>query len=185
MEAGWRPFDPRAIANLLLDLAERRQMPVTNLALQKLLYFAHALFLIEKKRPLLSGYFEAWQYGPVQPVVYKAFKDAGKNPITTRANKLDIISGVSSSIPTPRSDEATEIVERVVMSYGKLTPGRLIDIAHAKNAPWDYIVNKGKTSVAFGLRIPDNVIEERFKFHKSSVATHPRQGEPGEDSPLT
>jgi uncharacterized phage-associated protein len=165
MEPAWRPFDPRAIANLLLDLAERRQMPVTNLALQKLLYFAHALFLIEKKRPLLSGYFEAWQYGPVQPVVYKAFKESGKNPITTRANRLDIASGVSSSIPAPRSDEATEIVERV--------------------APWDYIVNKGKTSVAFGMRIPDNVIEERFKFHKSSVAAHPRQGEPGEDSPLT
>ncbi len=49
--------DPRAVANLMLEAAEEREIALTNLALQKLLYFAHALFLVEKKKPLLSGYF--------------------------------------------------------------------------------------------------------------------------------
>jgi len=62
------PYDPRAIANLMLDEADRRGWKITNLALQKLLYFAHGIHLTKTKEPLVSGYFEAWQYGPVQPI---------------------------------------------------------------------------------------------------------------------
>ncbi|MFK4532089.1 putative phage-associated protein [Bradyrhizobium ottawaense] len=51
-------YDPRCIANLMLDESERIGQPLTNLALQKLLYFAHAIYLIEHRRPLVSGYFE-------------------------------------------------------------------------------------------------------------------------------
>ncbi len=50
-------YDPRGIANLMLDESERVGQRMTNLALQKLLYFAHAIFLIEQKRPLVSGYY--------------------------------------------------------------------------------------------------------------------------------
>ena len=53
-------MNSRAIANLILDEGDRIERPITNLALRKLLYFAHGLFLIERKRPLVSGYFEAW-----------------------------------------------------------------------------------------------------------------------------
>jgi uncharacterized phage-associated protein len=35
------PYDPRAVANLMLDEADSSGIKVTNLALQKLLYFAH------------------------------------------------------------------------------------------------------------------------------------------------
>ncbi len=55
------PYDPTAVANLMLDEAGRSGIKVTNLALRKLLYFAHSIFLIEARRPLVSGYFEAWQ----------------------------------------------------------------------------------------------------------------------------
>jgi uncharacterized phage-associated protein len=63
------PYDPRGVANLMLDEAERLGVEVTHLALQKLLYFAHGLFPINCKRPLVSGCFEAWQHGPVHPAV--------------------------------------------------------------------------------------------------------------------
>ena len=68
--ANQRPYDPRSIANLLLDEADRLAINITNLSLQKLLYFAHGLSLIEDGKPLVSGYFEAWQHGPVHPLVY-------------------------------------------------------------------------------------------------------------------
>lgn len=44
----------------------------------KLLYFAHSIFLIEGKRALVSGYFEAWQNGPVHPAAYAAFETTGR-----------------------------------------------------------------------------------------------------------
>lgn len=79
------PFDPRSICNLMLD--EANDVPITNLALQKLLYFVHGLHLIERKSPLVMGYFEAWQHGPVHPAAYSAFKAAGKSPIGFRATR--------------------------------------------------------------------------------------------------
>jgi uncharacterized phage-associated protein len=182
MEAG--PFDPRSIANLMLDEGQRRSAGITNLALQKLLYFAHALFLVERKEPLVSGSFEAWTFGPVHPTVYEAFKAAGERPITTRASRVNVATGESVPLPEVLDPEIQRHIERVMASYGRLTPGRLVDISHAKDAPWHFIVNKGRTTVAFGLRIPDNVILERFKFHKVSVAELPSAGEPGEDAPL-
>ena len=75
----------------MLDEADRSGIKVTNLALQKLLYFAHSIFLIEAKRPLVSGYFEAWQYGPVHPAAYSAFKTAGSSPIDFRATGQNVV----------------------------------------------------------------------------------------------
>jgi uncharacterized phage-associated protein len=85
-------YDPRSIANLMLDEGERIGQPLTNLALQKLLYFAHAIFLIERGRPLMSGYFEAWEYGPVHRATYQAFESAGAEPICFRAVRLNVIT---------------------------------------------------------------------------------------------
>lgn len=67
---------------------------LTHVELQKLLYFAHALHLIQRGRPLLSGNFEAWPRGPVHPAVYQAFKTSGANPIRTRAAAKDPFTDV-------------------------------------------------------------------------------------------
>ncbi len=179
------PHDPRAIANLMLDEADRSETNVTNLALQKLLYFAHAIFLIETKHPLVGGHFEAWQYGPVHPVVYSAFKSAGSAPIKFRATGQDMLTGERSKIGPPLDPAIRSHIARIMSSYGRLSPGRLVDISHAKNAPWHYIADKGRTSVALGLRISDNIIVNRFKFHKISIGAAPVAGEPDEDTPLT
>ncbi len=177
-------FDPRSIANLMLDEADRSGYRISNLVLQKLLYFAHAIFLVEQKRPLVSGYFEAWEYGPVHPAAYQAFKQAGAEAITFRAQRVDVATDVRSEIAPPDDLSVKQHVARIMHSYGRMTPGRLVDISHAKGAPWDFIANKGRTSLAFGLRISDDVILEQFKHHKVSVGNSPTIGEPREDTPL-
>jgi uncharacterized phage-associated protein len=168
----------------MLNEADRVGRPITNLALQKLLYFVHSLFLIEHKRPLVSGYFEAWKLGPVHPAVYTAFKKWGDKPIQMRACKRNVLTGEKSEIPLPSAPEVQALIAYVMGSYGRLTPGRLVDIAHAKGAPWDTIVTRGSTGVAMGLRIPDELIIQRFKHHKISVGVTPTNGEPGENTPF-
>lgn len=176
--------DPRGVANLLLDLADKRRLPVSNLALQKLLYFAHARFLVETRAPMVSGYFEAWQYGPVHPTVYQAFKSASERPISFRAEREDIFTGQTSIVACPQSKEIIRHAEQIIEIFGRMNAGRLIELSHATNGPWHYIVNKGETAVAFGLRIPDNVILERFKFHKVALGGLPPHGDQHEDAPF-
>ena len=177
-------YDPRIIANMIVEEGQKTGRPVTNLALQKLLYFAYALFLVERKRQLVSGYFEAWQYGPVHPTVYEAFKAAEDRPITFPATAVNALTGERVLLPSPDDPEVVQHIRRVMSSYGRLTPGRLVDISHAKDAPWHFIVESAKHTVAIGLRISDDVIKERFKHHKVSVAEVPKVGEPGDDSPI-
>ncbi|MGE8134858.1 type VI toxin-antitoxin system SocA family antitoxin [Novosphingobium subterraneum] len=179
------PYDPRGIANLLLDEADRIGIGVTNLALQKLLYFAHGFFLNEAQKPLVKGYFEAWQFGPVHPTAYQAFKRAGADPIIFRAQGQDPLTGLPTEISTPETPVVRRLVQQVLNSYGRLSPGRLVDLSHAKNSPWHFVVDKARTEVAFGLRIPDDVILDRFKYHKVSIGIAPVSGEPSEDTPFT
>ncbi|MDA1024183.1 MAG: DUF4065 domain-containing protein [Proteobacteria bacterium] len=55
---------------------------VTNLKLQKILYIAHMFHMGKNDgAPLVEGEFEAWDYGPVEPSVYKKVKMFGSDPI--------------------------------------------------------------------------------------------------------
>lgn len=176
-------YDSRAIANLMLDEAHRNGQSLTNLALQKLLYFAHALYLVEKKKPLVSGYFEAWEYGPVHPAAYRAFKSYRDLPISEPASGEDVLSGARKPIPTPVDPDVRRHVRRVMSQYGWLDVGRLVDISHAKGAPWHFVLDKSGTGRSYGVRIPDEVILSRFKHHKIAVGETPAIGAPGEDTP--
>lgn len=179
------PYDPRAVANLLLDLADREDaLSITHIALQKLLYFAHGHFLIRTGKPLVSGAFEAWKYGPVHPAVYQAFKSEANRPITIRAFARDVMSGDARPLHLPDDAVVRIQLRDVLRSYGHLSPGRLVDISHAPRGPWATVVNKAQTSVALGMRIPDSVTLEFFKHQKVSVGPASRVGDPDEDTPL-
>jgi len=182
-EANIVPADPRAVCNLILDDAGPNR-PLTNMALQKLLYFAHGVHLIQTKRALVTGYFEAWQYGPVHPLAYMAFRDAGKMPIRFRAKKRDPFTGQLSELVNPADQSVLNCVRGVVLAYAGLSPSRLVQLSHAPEAPWRVTVDKARTSMAFGLRIADIVILDRFKYHKVSMQHLAASGEQIEDTPF-
>nr|WP_109464514.1 type II toxin-antitoxin system antitoxin SocA domain-containing protein [Albibacillus kandeliae] len=179
------PYDPRAIANLLLEIAEEEDVAVTHVALQKLIYFAHGTKLMQSRSPLVSGNFEAWQHGPVHPAVYSSFKSAGADAIRFRAVSRDALTGKETPLPTPEDGDVRSLIRQVLIAYGKMSPWLLVDISHAPGGPWATVKHKTGTAVAFGNRISDSVIIERFKHHKVSVGAPLRAGDPHEDSPLT
>ena len=70
----------RKLADHIVAVAQKNSLPVTNLQLQKIMYF---LLKIAKKNELLSfdelkriydEKFQVWQYGPVIPEEYIRFK---------------------------------------------------------------------------------------------------------------
>lgn len=175
-------YDPRAICNLILD--ESRRFPVTHVALQKLLYFAHGLFLARTGDPLVTGYFEAWKHGPVHPSAYKAFKRAGAESITFRAFQKDVLTGEERPILPNIDDIAWDCVSRTVANYGGFSTWTLVEISHAKGAPWDVVVEQSKNIIAFGMRIPNNLIQEKFRLHKVSLTADGKIDGPHEEAPL-
>lgn len=163
------PRDPRGVANLLLDLAAVAGIPIGHIKLQKLLYFAHGVHLNETGEPLVSGYFEAWRWGPVHPAVYRAFKPAGAKPITFRADREDVLTGVRSPVP-PVSDPAADLaVRRVLHTLGRMTDADLVRLSHAHGGPWSVVVDDMADGFALGARIEHDVIRKLFARHKLVV----------------
>lgn len=177
-------YDPRSIANAILDLAKRDQIPITSVVLQKLLYFAHGLHLVRYGKPLVSGYFEAWKFGPVHSAVYHAFRSAKADPITFRAKGKDPLTGKEKELLRIRERKVLRLLEDVVAECGKLSVGDLIKLSHAKKGPWGVIEEQSRHSIVVGMRIPDDVIIECFQHHKIRISEVPHKAEGFEDVPL-
>lgn len=72
------------VTDLVLYWANRDGDLISNLKLQKLLYYAQAWYLVNFKMPLFGDSIEAWDFGPVIPDVYHKYKRFGCNPIKYR-----------------------------------------------------------------------------------------------------
>ena len=55
---------------------------VTQMKLQKMVYFAHGYHLAKYNNPLIEEEFQAWKFGPVIPSIYQTYKLYGSDPIT-------------------------------------------------------------------------------------------------------
>lgn len=75
------PYTAIEVADFFLAFANERGEQLTNLKLQKLVYYAQAWYLANYKKPLIRDSFEAWVHGPVNPDLYHAFKERGYLPI--------------------------------------------------------------------------------------------------------
>ncbi len=65
------------VAESLISLSREKQSPVSNLKLQKLLYYTQAWHLVLFKRALFAEEFEAWVHGPVVPAVFRRYRASG------------------------------------------------------------------------------------------------------------
>lgn len=63
----------------VINYSNDQDYGVSNLKLQKLLYFIQAYFLIETEdqRPCFAERIEAWDFGPVVPKAYREYKQFG------------------------------------------------------------------------------------------------------------
>jgi uncharacterized phage-associated protein len=81
---------PDAAANFLLHESRERGEVLTNLKLQKLLYYSQAWFLALHDRELFSEDFQAWVHGPVLPSQYKRFKEHQWRPLVVEIDRPKI-----------------------------------------------------------------------------------------------
>jgi uncharacterized phage-associated protein len=79
-----------AVANYIIHFCHERGDLITNLHLQKLVYYAQAWYLALHDKPLFEEELQAWASGPVQPELYERFKTFKWNPISEDTGKVDL-----------------------------------------------------------------------------------------------
>lgn len=111
------------IAKYVVRFFQEAGDPVTNLKLQKLLYYVQGWHLALKDGPAFPERLEAWIHGPVQPSTYGAYKHYRWLPITDSPGDVEL------------PDEAMEIVNSVIESYGGET-GYQLELRTHQEPPW-------------------------------------------------
>lgn len=67
-----------SVADYVIKQAQKEKKPVSNLKLQKILYFLNVIHLIKYDKPLITDYkFEKWLYGPVIHSIYSEYSSNG------------------------------------------------------------------------------------------------------------
>lgn len=128
------------LAKYIVTRCANADNPISNLQLQKILYYVQMEFL-NKNRQAFNDAIEAWQFGPVVPNVYYYFCGYGAMPIT---NTYDV--------EIDPADEA--IINPIVDEKSKLNPWDMVAETHKANGAWDRIYKNGKGNkqvIPFGL----------------------------------
>lgn len=119
-------YDVLEVARYIIWYCKRKKYSISNLKLQKILYFVQANFLVSIGEPCFEEEIEAWDFGPVVPEVYHEFKIFG-----------------SADIPKfvcPNADEAIlkrdrRLINEIVDQCAQYSASVLVEITH-NQAPW-------------------------------------------------
>lgn len=150
------------VARYVINYSNDRGISISNLKLQKLLYFIQAYYLgVKKGDACFREDFQAWNFGPVIPEVYREYKNYGSSNISrinkyfkTTKNILD-----TKLVPYDDSvicDEDKQDINAVVEGFANYSATDLVNITHNQD-PW-------LNSYIPGCNVPisKNAIKEYF-----------------------
>ena len=103
---------------------------LSNLKLQKLLYYVQAWNIVFEGKPLFAGKFQAWVHDPVSRDIYNRF--AKTKTLYSDINENDVRNvDHSSSI----DESAKSHIDRVLSVYAKFSGAQLEELTHQEQ-PW-------------------------------------------------
>ncbi|WP_441238876.1 Panacea domain-containing protein [Bradyrhizobium sp. 930_D9_N1_4] len=158
-------YDVRSISNFVLDVADVEGRPVSNLSINKIVYFLHSNYLVEFGKPLVSAKIEAWEYGPVFRELYREFKKYGERAISGRAQRISVETGNSETCNCELSELEQSFLEPMIRRYVRFSASTLVSMSHVPGGPWDQIWNHG-TVTQPSMRISDDLI---LAWHKAAA----------------
>jgi uncharacterized phage-associated protein len=117
---------------------------ISNMKLQKLLYYQQGFHLAYFGTPLFDEEIEAWMYGPVVPCVYEHFKSYDNRGIAYAGDVK------------PLSEDEESLFNEVYRVYGKYSAIGLMEMTH-NEMPWK------TTQVGVGNVITKDKMKTFFK----------------------
>jgi uncharacterized phage-associated protein len=112
-----------AIVDYFIYVANDTGSFISNLKLQKLVYYAQAWYLGIYDTPLFDDDFEAWVHGPVIPALFYKYKEFGWAPILKEVQKPQF------------AQELEEFLEDITEVYF-IREGLELEMMTTREDPW-------------------------------------------------
>lgn len=133
-------YPVRDVSHYIIVYSNKKDYGVSNLKLQKLLYFVQAFFLINDCPPCFDEKIEAWDFGPVVPEVYREYKRFGGMDIPTidyyvKFDKKNIWNTERIYYENIISNDDKEMIQAVVDKFAHCSATFLVNLTHNQD-PW-------------------------------------------------
>lgn len=133
-------YPVRDVSHYIIVYSNKKDYGVSNLKLQKLLYFVQAFFLINDCPPCFDEKIEAWDFGPVVPEIYREYKRYGGIDIPTidyyvKFDKKNIWNTERIYYEDIISDDDKEMIQAVVDKFAHCSATFLVNLTHNQD-PW-------------------------------------------------
>ena len=120
-----RYYSALSVAQYIILREAEEGRPVSNLRLQKLLYFVEAYFFLSTGEPCFVDRMEAWDFGPVVPEVYHKYKRFGSM----------IIQETDDSLAQEIELSDQEKIDEMLDACADKSTRELVEITHQQE-PW-------------------------------------------------
>ncbi len=128
-EEGDYMYNAIDLAKYIVTRCLKQENPISNLQLQKILYYIQKDF-IKRDDLAFSEAIEAWQFGPVVPIVYYYFCAYGAMPIT---ENYEIFI----------EDKDVVYINSIIDEKSVMDPWDLVSDTHKQNGAWYQIYKDG------------------------------------------
>lgn len=114
------------VADYFLAKAEESEDGLSNLKLQKLVYYTQAFHLALYESPLFDEDICAWSHGPVIPELYQKYKEHGSGNIPFEAKNTDF---------DKFDGDVVDLLDEIYEVYGQYSAWKLRNLTH-EEPPW-------------------------------------------------
>jgi uncharacterized phage-associated protein len=135
-------YDAKEIAKYIITRCQKNNNPISNLQLQKMLYFLWIDYYRETEERLFEDIICAWQWGPVVRDVYFEY-------CSRAADKI------YEEYDTDLNPELRRFLDDKILRYAKENPFNLVNKSQLPGLPWERLYGKNKLN-----EIPFEDIEE-------------------------
>lgn len=124
-------YNLQLVTDYFISFSNETGELISNLKLQKLLYYAQAWHLGMIGQPLFEEDFQAWVHGPVIPESYHLYKHHAWRPLV----REDLSSGTFEQLEQQFDNESREIMTGVRDHYFSKGAYELEMLSH-RETPW-------------------------------------------------
>ncbi|HEY4875924.1 MAG TPA: type II toxin-antitoxin system antitoxin SocA domain-containing protein [Puia sp.] len=152
------PYSASLIAAIFVKRGIEQRKYVTQMKLQKMVYFAHGYYLAKYGEPLIIEGFEAWKFGPVIPQIYQDYKFYGSDYITNIEYASLLGMELEDADINQLSENARDAVNFTWETLKNISAGKLSSWTHLEGSPWQQVYNENDREI----KIDNNVIKDYF-----------------------
>lgn len=130
---------------------------VTNLQIQKLMYFFEAYYMnVYDVDELYDCNFCAWAYGPVAIPLYKELKKFGNGNIELTEENIERAEKVS--------EDKKNLLDKIYNVFKDVAAMTLVDFTHMTGSPWKDVWERNGRKVGYGADTYINKIKTKEWF---------------------